>query len=73
MGAHDPLSVLWSLTARRSTARCVLYAETSRPELLVLQDEEVAFRESFPDEDTARRRAAALYDRLLKKGWTEAS
>jgi hypothetical protein len=40
---------------------------------VILQDEEVAFRESFPDEDTARMRATALHERLLRKGWREAS
>ena len=40
---------------------------------MILQDEEVAFRESFPDENTARLRATALHDRLLKKGWKEPS
>jgi hypothetical protein len=40
---------------------------------VILQDEEIAFRESFPDEDTARVRATALHERLLKKGWKEAS
>jgi hypothetical protein len=40
---------------------------------VILQDQEIAFRESFPDEDAARMRATALHDRLLKKGWTEPS
>jgi hypothetical protein len=69
MESDDRQGVLWSLRARRSTAKCVLYAEPTRAELVILQDEEVAFREAFPDEDTARHRASALHDRLLKKGW----
>ena len=73
MGSDDPQGVLWSLSARRSTAKCVLQAVSTWTELVVLQDDEVAFRESFRDEETARLRAAALHDRLLKKGWKEAS
>lgn len=64
--------VLWSLRARRSTAKCVLHSEASSAELLILQDEEIAFRESFPDEYTARVRASALHQRLIDKGWKEA-
>lgn len=63
--------VLWSLRARRSTAKCVLNSDASWTELLVLQDEEIAFRESFPDEYTARVRATALHQRLIEKGWKE--
>lgn len=69
----DPQGVLWSLRARRSTATCVLHPRPTWTELVILQDEEVAFRESFPDEDTARIRATALHERLLRKGWREAS
>ena len=69
MASDDLHGVLWSLRAKRSTAKCVLHAEASGTELLILQDEEVAFREAFPDEDTARLRAALLQERLLKKGW----
>lgn len=72
MISDDRVGVLWSLRARRSTAKCVLHAEATWTELVVLQDDEIAFRESFPDADAARLRAAALHDRLLKKGWKEA-
>ena len=68
----DAKGVLWSLRAKRSTAKCVLHAEATWTELLVLQDEEIAFRESFPDEDSARMRAAALQERLMRLGWREA-
>ena len=68
----DAKGVLWSLRAKRSTAKCVLHAEATWTELLVLQDEEIAFRESFPDEDAARMRAAALHERLVRLGWREA-
>ena len=68
----DAKGVLWSLRAKRSTAKCVLHAEATWTELLVLQDEEIAFRESFPDEDSARLRAAALHERLVRRGWQEA-
>jgi hypothetical protein len=64
--------VLWSLSARRSTAKCVLRHEPAWTELVVLQDEEVALRESFPDETAARLRAEALQERLLQKGWKQA-
>jgi hypothetical protein len=69
----DPQGVLWSLRARRSTATCLLHPRSTWTELVILQDEEIALRESFPDEDTARVRARALHERLLKKGWREAS
>jgi hypothetical protein len=69
----DRHPLLWSLQARRSVARCILHAEATWTELVILQDEEIAFREAFPDEDAARLRATALHDRLLKKGWREAS
>jgi hypothetical protein len=65
----DHQGVLWSLRARRSTATCLLHPRSTWTELVILQDEEIAFRESFPDEDAARIRAMALHDRLLKKGW----
>jgi hypothetical protein len=68
----DAKGVLWSLRAKRSTAKCVLHAEATWTELLVLQDEEIAFRESFPDEDSARMRATALHERLVRLGWREA-
>jgi hypothetical protein len=69
----DHRGVLWSLRARRSTATCLLHPRSTWTELVILQDEEIAFRESFPDEDAARNRATALHDRLLKKGWKAAS
>ena len=72
MAIEDPAGLLWRLRARRSTAKCVLHAEASWTELVILQDEEVAFREAFPDETSARVRAVALHDRLMQKGWTEA-
>jgi hypothetical protein len=64
--------LLWSLHARRSTAKCVLRAESTWTELVILQDEEVAFREHFADENAARSRAVALHARLLEKGWKQA-
>lgn len=76
MGSDDRQGVLWSLRARRSIAKCVLRVDvmgTTATELLVLQDDEIAFREAFPDEHTARVRASALYDRLVRRGWKEAS
>ena len=73
MASGDPQGVLWSLRARRSTAKCLMHPKSTWTELVILQDEEIALRESFPDENTARMRAAALHERLLKKGWKEAS
>lgn len=64
--------LLWTLQARRSTAKCFLRTESTWSELVILQDEEIAFREYFTDEDGARARASALHERLLKKGWTQA-
>jgi len=72
MASSEREGVLWSLSARRSTAKCVLRAGSTLTELLILQDEEVAFRESFPDELSARKRADALQERLLQKGWKQA-
>jgi hypothetical protein len=70
---HDSRQdVLWRLQGRRSMAKCVLRAESAWTELVVLQDEEVALREYFPDEDSARSRAVALHERLLEKGWRQA-
>lgn len=71
--ADDRQGVLWSLRAKRSTARCILHADRAWTELVILQDEEIAFREAFPNEDSARLRATALRDRLVQKGWEEAS
>jgi hypothetical protein len=65
---HD---LLWSLQARRSTAKCVLRAESTWIELVILQDDEVAYREYFADEDAARTHAFALQERLLEKGWKQ--
>ena len=64
--------LLWSLHARRSTATCVLRSESAWTELVILQDEEVALREYFADEDAARTRASALHERLLDRGWKQA-
>jgi hypothetical protein len=72
MESDERRDVLWRLTAKRSTVRCVLRAERASTELILLQDEEIAFRESFPDEDTARVRATALQERLLTRGWKQA-
>jgi hypothetical protein len=69
MDRNNQQGLLWSLQARRSTARCVLRTESTGTELVILQDEEVAFREYFADEEAARTRAVALHDRLLEKGW----
>jgi hypothetical protein len=72
MPSDERQGLLWSLRARRSTAKCVLITEPTWTELIILQDEEIAFRESFPTEDAARLRASALHDRLLQKGWKAA-
>jgi hypothetical protein len=69
MSTDDRRDVLWSLRARRSTAKCVMHPMSTCTELVILQDEEVAFREAFADEEAARVRASALHERLLKKGW----
>lgn len=72
MDRDNRQDLLWSLEAKRSTAKCVLRADSTWIELVILQDEEIACREYFPDEDAARTRAVALHDRLLEKGWKQA-
>lgn len=66
-------TLLWSLRARRSVAKCVLAATASTAELLILQDGDVTIRERFPDEEIARLRARALRDGLVQRGWREVS
>lgn len=63
---------LWRLQARRSVVKCVVENE-NRAELVLLQDEEVAHREQFCDEYSARHRAEALRARLVAGGWRDAS
>jgi hypothetical protein len=72
MDRNNRQDLLWSLQARRSTAKCVLRTESTWTELVILQDEEVACREYFADEEAARTRAVALHERLLEKGWKQA-
>ena len=71
--AEPKEALLWSLRAKRSTAKCVLSTTPHAAELLILQDEEVAIRERFPDEDIARVRARALREGLLQRGWRHGS
>lgn len=63
---------LWAVQAKRSVMTCVLHVEPTSTELLVLQDQEVAVRQTFLDRDQARAQAEALLDRLLKRGWRNA-
>lgn len=64
---------LWAVQAKRSVMKCVLHVEPTWTELLVLQDEDVAVRETFPDREQARAQAQALHDRLIALGWQNAS
>ncbi len=64
---------LWAVQAKRSIMKCVLHVEPTWTELLVLQDEDVAVRETFPDEEQARAQARALHERLIALGWQNAS
>lgn len=66
-------TLLWSLRAKRSVAKCVLCTSATRAELLILQDDDVTIRERFPDEDGAIRRARALREGLVGRGWRDAS
>jgi hypothetical protein len=53
--------------------KCVLHVEPTFTELLVLQDQDVAVRETFEDEIQARAKARALRERLIEIGWRNAS
>ncbi len=64
---------LWAVQAKRSVMKCVLNVEPTWTELLVLQDEDVAVRETFPDQEQARAKAQALHERLIALGWRNAS
>ena len=64
---------LWEVRAKRSVVKCVLQVETTWTELLLLQDEDVAARELFQDNQQARDRATLLREQLLKRGWRQAS
>jgi hypothetical protein len=67
------VEALWAVQAKRSIMKCVLHVEPTWTELLVLQDEDITVRETFPDEEQARAQACALHDRLIAIGWRNAS
>ncbi len=67
------VEALWAVRARRSVMKCVLHVEPACAELLVLQDDDFTVRETFPDEEQARAQARALHQRLLARGWQNAS
>ena len=64
---------LWTVRARQSIVKCVLQVDATWSELLILQDQDVTSREVFQDPEMARARAHALRDRLIEKGWRDAS
>jgi hypothetical protein len=64
---------LWEVRGKRSVVKCVLQVEPTWAELLLLQDENVAAREVFQNDSQARRKARALREQLLTKGWAAAS
>ena len=68
-----PLEDLWVIHAKRSVVKCVLHVEPTWTELLLLQDDDVASREVFPDDASARSTALKLKQRLLGQGWRDAS
>jgi hypothetical protein len=63
---------VWAVQAKRSVMKCILNVERTFTELLVLQDQDVAVRETFQDQAGARAQAKALHARLLKRGWQNA-
>jgi hypothetical protein len=63
---------VWAVQAKRSVMKCVLHVEPTFTELLVLQDQDVAVRETYPDCEQARVKARALHDRLIEHGWRNA-
>ena len=71
MSNEHGTTILWRLRAKRSVAKCVLSVHPAVAELLILQDEELAIREPFPDQDTACLRAQALHDALVERGWRD--
>jgi hypothetical protein len=64
---------LWTLRAKQSIVKCVLQVDSTWSELLILQDQDLTTREVFPDPEMARARAHALHERLIEKGWRDAS
>ena len=67
------LEPLWEVRARRSVVKCLLQVDTTWTELLLLQDDDVASRELFQDNQQARDRATLLREQLIKRGWQLAS
>ncbi|PYR89965.1 MAG: hypothetical protein DMF84_22260 [Acidobacteria bacterium] len=65
----DRAAILWRLRARHTTATCVLQPLAVGALLTLLQDDDVVFREAFPDAHLAEARARALRARLQGKGW----
>lgn len=66
------VEALWSIHAKRSLVKCVLHVEPDFTEMLVLQDEDVALRQTFADRAEACARADALRQRLIAIGWRNA-
>lgn len=65
---------LWSVRAKRSTAKCLLRIESAWTEVFITDDEDVvAAREFFRDVEEARIHAERLHERLIEKGWRDAS
>lgn len=62
-------AILWRLRARHTTAHCVLQLLPVGALLTMLQDDDIVFRETFPDARLAEARADALRGRLEAKGW----
>lgn len=61
--------VLWALTGRVSRTTCVLQAIEDEIELQLLRGGRVAARQRLPDWGHAERRASALRQLLLLRGW----
>ena len=62
--------VLWCLRRKRSDVRCVLL-DTTPIEIHVLQDTDVVLKETFFEETSALRWAAAYASQLKEQGWRD--
>ncbi len=62
-------TVVWQLTAKRSSACCIVEPLGTSTLLTLLHDGEVVSRETFATSAFAHERAASLRAALEMKGW----